>query len=134
MEELKRILKELSEGYNPNYQVCLKVVLCRPVSHSRLQDMAVKAAVVGYTEKYVIPAETAETTEESLTEPVTEEESPEVLVSEQDLDELEKLDLDALLMSGDSWGLGGDADGEEDEHEGARECLTLAIFMRFSFG
>lgn len=35
VEELKRILKELSEGYNPNYQVCSEVVPCRPVSHFR---------------------------------------------------------------------------------------------------
>ena len=96
--------------------------------------MAVKAAVVGYTEKYVKPAESAEITEEASMEHVTEDESPEVLVSEQDLDELETLDLDSLLMSGDSWGLSGDAEGEEDEHEGARECLALAIFIRLSFG
>jgi protein kinase C substrate 80K-H len=81
--------------------------------------MAVKAAVVGYTEKYVKPVEAEETAEQALEEP-SEEETPEVLVSEKDLDDLEKMDLDALLMSGD---IGGEADatGEEDEHEGTRK-------------
>jgi hypothetical protein len=85
--------------------------------------MAVKAAVVGYTEKYVKPAEAVETAQETSAEHTQEEESPEVGVSEQELNELEKLDLDALLMSGESWGTGVGADGEEDEHEGTRESL-----------
>lgn len=84
--------------------------------------MAVKAAVVGYTEKYGKSAESEDTAEDVSGEQSSEEESPEVFVSEQDLDELEKLDLDALLMSGESWGAGGaGAEGEEDEHEGARK-------------
>ncbi|GHJ89304.1 hypothetical protein NliqN6_5706 [Naganishia liquefaciens] len=110
VEELKRILKELSEGYNPNYQ-----------------DMAVKAAVVGYTEKYVKPAEAVEAAQETSAEHTQEEESPEVGVSEQELNELEKLDLDALLMSGESWGTGVGADGEEDEHEGTLYRLDQYI-------
>ncbi|KAJ9094012.1 hypothetical protein QFC20_006992 [Naganishia adeliensis] len=86
VDELKQILKELSEGYNPNYQ-----------------DMAVKAAVVGYTEKYGKADESAE-----------KEEEGHVPVSEEDLDELEKVDLDSLLMSGES-----STPGAEDDHETA---------------
>lgn len=89
MDELKRILKELSEGYNPNYQ-----------------DMAVKAAVVGYTEKYGASTE----------EQAQGEEQGDEGVSEEELDELEKVDLDSLLMSGESF-----PDASDDSHESARK-------------
>ncbi|KAI5451340.1 hypothetical protein NCC49_001934 [Naganishia albida] len=87
VDELKRILKELSEGYNPNYQ-----------------DMAVKAAVVGYTEKYGA----------STGEQAQGEEQGDEVVSEEELDELEKVDLDSLLMSGESF-----PDASDDSHESA---------------
>ncbi|KAJ9110673.1 hypothetical protein QFC19_001502 [Naganishia cerealis] len=100
VDELKRILKELSEEYNPNYQ-----------------DMAVKAAVVGYTEKYGKPVEQG--SDASPSPEMTEQDAQDSPVSEQELDELEKVDLDALIMSVDSWGLDTDAEGEADQHEGA---------------
>jgi hypothetical protein len=67
--------------------------------------MAVKAAVVGYTEKYG-----------KTDEPAESEEEGDVPVSEADLDELEKVDLDSLLMSGESW-----TPETEDDYETARE-------------
>lgn len=68
-----------------------------------------KAAVVGYTEKYGKADESAE-----------KEEEGHVPVSEQDLDELEKVDLDSLLMSGES-----STPEAEDDHETARESHGL---------
>ncbi|KAJ9126072.1 hypothetical protein QFC24_002344 [Naganishia onofrii] len=112
VDELKRILKELSEGYNPNYQ-----------------DMAVKAAVVGYTEKYS-PQPIEETSETPTENPTSEQnQQPEdeqslPVVTEQELDELEKLDLEALIVSADSdvGGTGeGQGEGDAEGHEGARE-------------
>lgn len=73
-----------------------------------------KAAVVGYTEKYGNPTQE---TDDSASQPVDDESARPV--SDADLDELEKMDLDTLLMSGDS--CAGD-EGEEDTHETAREC------------
>lgn len=64
-----------------------------------------KAAVVGYTEKYGKTDESAQSEEEG-----------DVPISEADLDELEKVDLDSLLMSGESW-----TPETEDDHETARE-------------
>ncbi|KAJ9101143.1 hypothetical protein QFC21_003361 [Naganishia friedmannii] len=113
VDELKRILKELSEGYNPNYQ-----------------DMAVKAAVVGYTEKYGAPGETTTTNEDEETpsdDPAEREDEGSLPpgggggVTEQQLDELETLDLEALIVSADSdvGGAGGEGESDAEGHEGA---------------
>ncbi|KAJ9118653.1 hypothetical protein QFC22_003873 [Naganishia vaughanmartiniae] len=112
VDELKRILKELSEGYNPNYQ-----------------DMAVKAAVVGYTEKYgTTTSDVEQTAEEPSENPEAgaeadqETSEPAVdLVSDQALDELEKLDLEALVVSADSdmGGAGAGVESDAEGHEGA---------------
>ena len=87
LNTLHNILEELSKGYNPNYQ-----------------DMAVKAAVKGYEEVMAVPevvdgAEAVEVEEE---------------IEDRELDDLEKKDLDAMLLS-DTSDLGG------DEEDGLRE-------------
>jgi protein kinase C substrate 80K-H len=74
--------------------------------------MAVKAAVVGYQEKYGH----ADASNPEHAQPEAGE--PEGDVSEETLDELEKLDLDSLLMSGESF-----PDTTDDSHESARESL-----------
>ncbi|KAK4686760.1 protein kinase C substrate 80K-H, partial [Tremellales sp. Uapishka_1] len=79
LDTLKGILEELSKGYNPNYQ-----------------DMAVKAAVVGYEELYK--------TEETKPDEAEEE------ITSKELDDLEKKDLEGLLLSGLE-------DNEDDEDE-----------------
>ncbi|CAD6578508.1 MAG: hypothetical protein TREMPRED_002209 [Tremellales sp. Tagirdzhanova-0007] len=65
-DNLHGILEELAKGYNPNYQ-----------------DMAVKAAVVGY-EELNKAAEVGEEVEEDI--------------GDEELDELEKKDLEGLLL------------------------------------
>lgn len=69
-----------------------------------------KAAVVGYQEKYGH----ADAATEEHAQPEAGE--PEGDVSEETLDELEKLDLDSLLMSGEAF-----PDTTDDSHESARE-------------
>lgn len=80
-------MEELSRGYNPNYQ-----------------DMAVKAAVVGYEELTKPFDETAEAVEGETSAEAVEEE-----IEDKELDELEKKDLEGLLMM--------DVDGETDDEE-----------------
>lgn len=88
-----------------------------------------KAAVVGYTEKYS-PQPIDETNETPTENPTSEQNhQPEdeqslPVVTEQELDELEKLDLEALIVSADSdvGGAGeGQGEGDAEGHEGARE-------------
>ena len=93
------------------------------------QDMAVKAAVVGYTEKYSPPAAGADAGEASsgTPQPGQEESSDDAshFATEEELDELERLDLEALVVTADADGTDSQAatDGEDVEgHEGAREC------------
>lgn len=88
-EELKSMLQALYEGYNPNYQ-----------------DMAVKAAVVGFTEKYV--AQPAQNSDEQA--PATE--STKMEFDEEKLDELEGVDLVNLVMSGEPL---GDSESEDED-------------------
>jgi protein kinase C substrate 80K-H len=88
LDTLHGILEELSKGYNPNYQ-----------------DMAVKAAVVGYEELTKPFDEESEVKVEESTE-VTEEEEE---IQDKELDELDKKDLEGLLMM--------DVDGEVETTE-----------------
>lgn len=84
LDTLHGILEELSKGYNPNYQ-----------------DMAVKAAVVGY-EEITKPFEEAAGAEDGSAETSVDEE-----IDDKELDELERKDLEGLLMM--------DVDGETDD-------------------
>ena len=100
LDTLHGILEELSKGYNPNYQ-----------------DMAVKAAVVGYEELTKPFDEESEVKVEEPTE-VTEVEEE---IQDQELDELDRKDLEGLLMM--------DVDGEvettEDEGDvGLRKSIS----------
>jgi len=83
LDTLHGILEELSKGYNPNYQ-----------------DMAVKAAVVGY-EELTKPFDEVEGEGQQAEQEVEEE------IEDKELDDLERKDLEGLLMS--------DVDGEEDD-------------------
>lgn len=95
LELLRGILDELERGYNPNYQ-----------------DMAVKAAVVGWQE-YMGRAPSQSNVEDGQGQDqaaaaaapaavdVKDEDDDEPLVSSQELYELEKLDTVALLLADD---------------------------------
>nr|WVH01963.1 protein kinase C substrate protein [Naematelia aurantialba] len=72
LDTLHSILEDLSKGYNPNYQ-----------------DMAVKAAVVGYEEFMKVPEG----------EPHPADEGTEEEIEDKELDELEKRDLEGLLLA-----------------------------------
>ena len=96
-----------------------------PVANYLMQDMAVKAAVVGYTEKYLSKA--GDDTSEEV--PAAEPE-----FSMDKLDELENVDLIGLVMSGESTD-----DTETDEEDSLRECTIgpvcvcgITIFMMTS--
>ncbi|WWC57645.1 uncharacterized protein I303_100177 [Kwoniella dejecticola CBS 10117] len=94
LSSLRSILDELTKGYNPNYQ-----------------DMAVKAAVVGYEElsgKSSIPGEGAEGE--------VKEEQKEEEIKEWELDELQRKDLEALLL--ESSAADDDDAHDEDDEEG----------------
>ncbi|GFZ44630.1 Alpha-glucosidase 2 subunit beta [Saitozyma sp. JCM 24511] len=78
LEALHNILDELSKGYNPNYQ-----------------DMAVKAAVVGYGELLNPPQ--ADGTDG--TDVKVEEGSEGVGIEDRELDELERKDLEGVLLA-----------------------------------
>jgi protein kinase C substrate 80K-H len=82
LKELKGILDDLTKGYNPNYQ-----------------DMAVKAAVVGYEELYA-PAQAAATDLPEGVEPIEVEKPAEKAprVGEWELDQADRKDLEGLLL------------------------------------
>jgi protein kinase C substrate 80K-H len=88
LDTLHGILEELSKGYNPNYQ-----------------DMAVKAAVVGYEELTKPFDEESEVKVEESTEVSEVEEE----IEDKELDELYRKDLEGLLMM--------DVDGEVESTE-----------------
>jgi protein kinase C substrate 80K-H len=95
LETLHGILDDLAKGYNPNYQ-----------------DMAVKAAVVGWEElsgKVIPDGEQTEGTSESQTADEEEE------ITDKELEDLEKKDMEGLLL------LDGVSDLEGDEGEGIRK-------------
>ncbi|WVQ82852.1 hypothetical protein IAT38_004987 [Cryptococcus sp. DSM 104549] len=91
LDALHDILRELAKGYNPNYQ-----------------DMAVKAAVVGYEE--ITGARAVEgDSEGDVKKEVAEDEEE---ITDKELDELEKKDLEGLLLSD----IGeGSTDDEDDD-------------------
>ena len=95
LKELKDILEELSKSYNPNYQ-----------------DMAVKAAVVGYEELRDGPQ--SEEGEEGKEEKPTAEGEEEI--EDRELDDVERKDLESLLLSDDD-------DLEYDDEGGLRELI-----------
>lgn len=103
LDTLHGILDELSRGYNPNYQ-----------------DMAVKAAVVGYEELTKPFDETAEAAEGDVKPAEVAEEE----IEDKELDELEKKDLEGLLMM--------DVDGETDDEE-SEEDLGICELTAISF-
>lgn len=86
LDTLRGILDELAKGYNPNYQ-----------------DMAVKAAVVGFEELSKGPAE-------GEAEVDKEEE-----IADPELDELERRDLEAILLQ-------EIGEGSDESGGGLRSC------------
>lgn len=103
LDTLHNILSELSKGYNPNGQ-----------------DMAVKAAVVGYQEflkgddpaSNVVSTTPAEPTSDAADSLVSEDSTTpdiEEEITDRELDELDRKDLDGLLLS--------EAIEEDDEEE-----------------
>ena len=74
LDALHGILEDLAKSYNPNYQ-----------------DMAVKAAVVGYEELTKVP-EVPEG--EAAPEPESYDE-----IGDRDLDELERKDFDSVILA-----------------------------------
>lgn len=97
LDTLKGILKELSENYNPNYQ-----------------DMAVKAAVVGYTENFVRGEGSPDEEEDGRGELKTT------------LEELQRTDLTGLLMA-------GDGDTAESSDDGGDDSTCESIIRIYSF-
>jgi protein kinase C substrate 80K-H len=96
LDQLHAILDELSKSYNPNYQ-----------------DMAVKAAVVGYEELTKIS---------EVVEGETVDEEPEEDIGDGELDELERKDLEALLLSEDA-----DVSVENSDDEGGLRELPIFV-------
>jgi protein kinase C substrate 80K-H len=101
LDTLHNLLSELSKGYNPNGQ-----------------DMAVKAAVVGYEEflKGEEPTTPAEG-EDAPSVPDIEEE-----ITDRELDEIDRKDLDGLLLS--------EMIGEDDDEEEGGICGSHCITER----
>ncbi|OXH18910.1 protein kinase C substrate 80K-H [Cryptococcus neoformans A1-35-8] len=94
IESLHSLLREMAKGYNPNYQ-----------------DMAVKAAVVGYEELTGIKYREGESEGEmEVKKEENEEDDKEEEITEEELEALEKEDLEALLLSDTT-------DGEEEDEE-----------------
>jgi hypothetical protein len=81
--------------------------------------MAVKAAVVGFTEKYV--AQPAQNSDEQA--PATE--STKVEFDEEKLDELEGVDLVNLVMSGEPLG-----DSESEDEDSLRKLILCSFFVK----
>ncbi|WRT63265.1 uncharacterized protein IL334_000168 [Kwoniella shivajii] len=113
LDSLHSILDELSKGYNPNYQ-----------------DMAVKAAVVGYEELTgkAVPKEGDSPEVKPDVENIkTEQGQGEVKENEEEikdweLDELQRKDLDSLL-----WESGDDNDNNEDDDDEEENGLLWKI-------
>ncbi|WVF66594.1 hypothetical protein IAT40_001334 [Kwoniella sp. CBS 6097] len=86
LDALHSILSELAKGYNPNYQ-----------------DMAVKAAVVGYEELTGTAAALREGEDVKPEQPdvpvAQKQEEEEEEIKDWELDELDRKDLEALLLS-----------------------------------
>lgn len=94
LAQLHNILDELTKGYNPNYQ-----------------DMAVKAAVVGYTELTAIAGageSAAESDQGQEVKPDTESVED---ITDRELDDLDRKDLEGLLLS-------EDVEDDDDDGEG----------------
>lgn len=101
----------MAKGYNPNYQ-----------------DMAVKAAVVGYEELTGIKYREGESEGETeLKKEEKEEGDKEEEITEQELEALEKEDLEALLLSDTT-----DENEEDDEDDGTGLCEFWSITQSFS--
>ncbi|WVO16024.1 hypothetical protein L204_103689 [Cryptococcus depauperatus] len=92
LDTLHSLLRELAKGYNPNYQ-----------------DMAVKAAVVGYEELTGIRYREGENEGNKREEKEVIQE-----IEDKELEELEKKDLEALLLS-DTINVGLVVDEDDDE-------------------
>lgn len=111
LDELHGILDDLTKGYNPNYQ-----------------DMAVKAAVVGYEELTRIPATTGEGEEvinaEERQDDIAKEDVVEK-VSEWELDQAEQKDLEGLLL--EDMNVGPGAEDGEDASTGLCKFLFLCL-------
>lgn len=95
------ILEELSKSYNPNYQ-----------------DMAVKAAVVGYTELLdAAHGATSESGDAAPSDAAVKEVEEEI--TDRELDELERKDLEAVVLA-DLTELEGDDDDDDESGDGIR--------------
>lgn len=100
------ILEELSKSYNPNYQ-----------------DMAVKAAVVGYTELLeaahgAVPEVDDAARSDAIAKEIEEE------ITDRELDELERKDLEAVVLA-DLADFGGEDDDDDESSDGICACARL---------
>ncbi|OCF38619.1 protein kinase C substrate 80K-H [Kwoniella heveanensis CBS 569] len=102
LDALHSILSDLAKGYNPNYQ-----------------DMAVKAAVVGYEELTGTAAARSSGEGEEVKPDVQKDtqEDEEEEIKDWELDELDRKDLEALLLS-DITEVSGNDNGNEDDLDG----------------
>lgn len=96
----------MAKGYNPNYQ-----------------DMAVKAAVVGYEELTGIKYREGESEGEmEVKKEENEEDDKEEEITEEELEALEKVDLEALLLSDTT-----DGEEEDEEDDGTSLCEFRSV-------
>ena len=103
LEKLTDLLDDLAKGYNPNYQ-----------------DMAVKAAVVGYEELSKPPDPSPEASPEpSNTDDASDKRDEEM--TEQELNKLERKDLEALLLA--------DMGDDDFDDEGSGICESNAYLV-----
>ena len=120
LDTLHNILAELKKGYNPNGQ-----------------DMAVKAAVVGYEEflkgddpaSNIVSTSPAEPTSDASDSLEAEAKTPDLDVEEEisdrELDEIDRKDLDGLLLSE-----AFEEDEEEDEGDSMRKWFNQVASMQ----
>lgn len=112
LSELRKIMDELVRSYNPNYQ-----------------DMSVRAAARGYMELFydgrVAPAEGGEGSTEPLVQKQKEGEDE---VKQEELEALEKEDLDGLLVGWED-GTEGEGKGAVDELEAIRESPYTTLLQ-----
>ncbi|WVQ94203.1 hypothetical protein IAU59_001281 [Kwoniella sp. CBS 9459] len=106
LDALHSILSELAKGYNPNYQ-----------------DMAVKAAVVGYEELTGAAALSSASANEGedvkpdVEQAQKQDNDEEEEIKDWELDELDRKDLEALLLS-DITDVSSNGSGNEDDLDG----------------
>lgn len=112
--QLHNILDELTKGYNPNYQ-----------------DMAVKAAVVGYTELTAIAGAGESAAEGDQGQEVKPDTEAVEDITDRELDDLDRKDLEGLLLSEDVEEDDDDGEGGICECNLTRACAKLRAHCRW---